>query len=321
MSMRLAKLDFGAAQALERLAAPGVALDQLAPPAAREAAMALLAMQAPKAVVAEVRDISAQVAHGAIPLRLYRPESSAVDEALPALIFFHGGGWTICNIELYDAFCRRIANAGCCAVVSVEYRLAPEHKFPTAVDDAFAATRWVAEHAREMGLDGKRLAVGGDSAGGNLAAVTALMARGNAQLPLALQVLLYPATDMHCDTASFRAYSEGYFLTAALMRYFVSHYLDRPDDRENWRASPLLAPSHDGVAPAYVLVCGFDPLHDEGVAYARKLQAAEVVVELHDFEQQIHAFPLMDAVVTQTDQAIESIGAALRRAFIHDTKK
>ncbi|MFT3791873.1 MAG: alpha/beta hydrolase [Rudaea sp.] len=316
MSTTAPTLDPAASQVLALLAGSGApTLDQLDPPAAREALKALLGLQAPKAAVAEVRDLAADGAHGPIPLRLYRPRGSAATEALPVLVYFHAGGWVIGDIEICDALCRRIANAARCAVVSVEYRLAPEHKFPAAVDDAYAATCWVAQHAPSLGLGPSRIAVGGDSAGGNLAAVVSLLARDRRGPRLALQVLLYPVTDLHGGTQSRRSRGEGYFLTDALMRYFVDHYASSAADLDDWRGSPLLARDHAGLPPACVIVCGFDPLHDEGVAYAHKLQAAGVSVELHDFEGQIHAFLLMDGAIAQAATAIESIGAALRRAF------
>lgn len=309
-------LDPAAAQVLALLAESGApTLDQLDPPAAREALKALLGLQAPKAKLAEVRDLAADGPHGPIPLRLYRPQGSAATQALPVLVYFHAGGWVIGDIEICDALCRRIANAAGCAVVSVDYRLAPEHKFPAAVDDAYAATCWIAQNAASLGLDASRIAIGGDSAGGNLAAVVSLLARDRRGPRLALQLLLYPVTDLHGGTASYHARGEGYFLTGTLMRYFVDHYVGSTAERDDWRASPLLAREHAGLPPACVVVCGFDPLHDEGVAYARRLQAAGVPVELHDLDGQIHAFLLMDGAIPQAAATIDSLATALRRAL------
>src|SRR3989441_9931952 len=193
---------------------------------------------------------------------------------LPALVFFHGGGWVIGDIEPHAVLCRQLTAGAGISVVNVDYRLAPEHKFPAAVDDAWAATRWVAAHAAALGIDAGRLAVGGDSAGGNLAAVVALLARDHGAPSLALQVLVYPVTDVGAESQSYADFAEGFMLTGDLMRWFTGHYLTGKHDAGDWRLSPLRAPSLARVAPAMVVMAGFDPLRDEGDAYARKLSEA-----------------------------------------------
>ncbi len=215
--------------------------------------------------VAEVRLL---VFDGAVAVRSYRPVK---DEVLPALVFFHGGGWTIGDLDTHDVVCRQLALGARCAVFSVDYRLAPEHPFPAAVEDCICAIRFVFDHAEELGIDPNRMAVGGDSAGGNLAAVAALMARDQGGPPLVHQLLIYPATDQRCAFPSHQRNGQGYLLTKEGIRFFRDGYLPNEKDRTDWRASPLLAASHAGVAPAFVLTAGYDPLVDEGRAYAERL--------------------------------------------------
>jgi acetyl esterase len=245
--------------------------------------------------VAELRDLEAPGPRGAIRMRLYRGLGTTAGSALAGLVYFHGGGWTIGDLDSHDVICRQIANAAGCAVVSVDYALAPEHKFPAGVDDAVAATAWVAQHAADLGVDAARLAVGGDSGGGNLAAVVALDARNRGGPRLGLQVLVYPATDMSLRHDSHRRYGEGLFLTHSLIVWFREHYLRTPADREDWRASPALARDFRNLPPAVVITAGFDPLVDEGEEYAQKLIAAGVPVTVRRFPGQIHAFFTMGA--------------------------
>ena len=224
--------------------------------------------------VALVRDLTAAGPHGAIPLRLYRPLGSSATEALPVLVYYHGGGWVIGDLDTHDTLCRELANGAGCAVVSVDYRMAPEQRFPAAVDDCIAATYWVREHADELNLDAARLAVGGDSAGGNLAAVVAITARDRGDLAVAFQLLIYPATDAHRSHPSHTENGQGYLLTSDTMDYFSGHYLPDRAQYDDWRASPLLHPDLSNLPPALVLTAGFDPLRDEGKAYAVRLTAA-----------------------------------------------
>ena len=255
--------------------------------------------------------LQAEGPHGPIPLRLYRHGSAA--GVRPALVYFHGGGWVIGDLDTHDTLCRQLALASGCVVVSVDYRLGPEHPFPAAVDDACAATRWLAAQAGPLGLDAARLAVGGDSAGGNLAAVVALALRG--VLPLAFQLLIYPATDQHPAHASRQRNAQGYLLTEDTMRWFHDHYITDVANDDDWRASPLRHPDLTGLPPALVLTAGFDPLRDEGVAYAQRLSEASVRTSLVSFERQIHGFILMGRVIDEANEAVVLCADALRRAL------
>jgi len=257
----------------------------------------------------------AQDLAGPVPLRQYRPLAAVADEVLPALVYFHGGGWTIGDLDTHDTLCRELANAAGCAVLSVDYRLGPEHRFPAAVDDAIAATRWVHDNAAALKIDAARLAVGGDSAGGNLAAVVAIAARDAGDLPLAFQLLIYPALDMHCRAASHTTNGQGYLLTADTIRYFEDHYVDDKRHYDDWRASPLLAEDLSRLPPALVLTAGFDPLRDEGLAYADRLSAAGVSATHVCFERQIHGFITMGKVIAEAKSAIALCAAELRRAL------
>ncbi|NCV62255.1 MAG: alpha/beta hydrolase, partial [Betaproteobacteria bacterium] len=226
----------------------------------------------------QAMSLSAPGPLGPIPLRAFRPSLAPKDAALAVLVYFHGGGWVIGDLDTHDVLCRQLAREAQAVVVSVDYRMGPEYEFPAAVEDCWAATCWIAEHGSSLGMDSSRLAVGGDSAGGNLAAVISLMAREQAPHPkLAFQLLIYPATEMDAGTESMRANGEGYLLTSRSMQWFVKQYFgDRANsaDIKTWRASPLLAASHAGLPPALVLTAGFDPLRDEGRMYADKLSAA-----------------------------------------------
>jgi len=264
--------------------------------------------------VASVQDLSASGPGGAIPLRLYRGAGTG-EGPIPVLMFFHGGGWVIGDIDTHDVVCRKLANAAGCAVVSVDYRLAPEHKFPAAVEDCIAATNWVAAQAGTLGLDGTRMAVGGDSAGGNLSAVVALHARDHGGPALRLQLLIYPATDFAMNYPSYELRGEGYLLTHATMKWFREAYLRSDADIGDWRASPLWAPDLSRLPPAYVITAGFDPLSDEGVAYANQLKAAGVAVHHAHLPGQIHGFMTMGRLIPAADGAITEAGKALQAAF------
>jgi acetyl esterase len=265
--------------------------------------------------VAEVRALVADGPHGAIPMRLYSPLGAAADAALPALVYLHGGGWVIGDLDTHDVLCRSLANGAGCAVVSVDYRLGPEYRFPAAVDDAIAATRWVHGQAASLGLDAARLAVGGDSAGGNLAAVVAIVARDAGDLPLAFQLLVYPATDMRRGHPSHEANGQGYLLTTDSMRYYHDHYIDDARHDLDWRASPLLHTDLSRLPPALVLTAGFDPLRDEGMAYAEALTAAGNRAAYVCFERQIHGFITMGKVLDEANTAVALCCAELRAAF------
>lgn len=245
-------------------------------------------------------------------MRMYRPVKG---EALPALMYFHGGGWTIGSVEQFDLITRQIANATDAIVVSVDYRLAPEHPFPAPLDDCMRALRWTAKNAAAFGGDGTRLAVMGDSAGGNLAAVCALLARDEGGPDIALQVLVYPVVDCALDTPSYRANGSGHVLTRDDMEWFFSCYLGAGGDRTDWRVSPLRAPDLHGLAPAVVITAEFDPLRDEGDAYAHRLEEAGVPVVHLPYDGMIHAFFGLSAAFDASRDAIGRVSAELRRAF------
>jgi acetyl esterase len=241
---------------------------------------------------------------GGVPIRAYRPAGAAKSDVLPALVFFHGGGWTIGDLDTHDVLCRQLASGARCEVFSVEYRLAPEAPFPAAVDDCIAATEFVLEKST-------RVAVGGDSAGGNLAAVVALHLKQR----LCFQLLIYPATDQSMETPSLARNGEGYLLTRPMMERFRSNYLPRAVDYRDWRASPALAKSHAGLPPAFVLTAGFDPLLDEGRQYAELLARNGVEVAYRDYPDMIHGFILMGGVLDTANAAVEECCAQLSRAF------
>jgi acetyl esterase len=243
-------------------------------------------------------------------MRVYRPVRG---ETLPALVYFHGGGWTIGDLDTHDVLCRSLALGARCAVFSVDYRLAPEQPFPAAVEDCLAATRYIAEHAAELKV--RDIAVGGDSAGGNLAATVALTARDAGGPRLAFQLLIYPATDQRCATPSHERNAQGYLLTRDAIQYFRRAYLPNEKDWSDWRASPLLAKSHANLPPALVITAGYDPLLDEGRAYAERLRAAGVEVDYRDYADMVHGFVLFGGVLDSANAALAECCAALRRAF------
>ena len=248
---------------------------------------------------------------GEIPIRIYRPES---DSPMPVLVYFHGGGWVIGDIGTHDTTCQQLAVRIPAVVVSVDYRLAPEHPYPAAVEDCLAATRWARDHAGEFGGDGHRVAVGGDSAGGNLAAVVCLRARDEGDPPLAFQLLVYPATDMTCSFPSHEENGDGYLLTAPAIRWFLGHYIPE-DRRKEPDASPFHAESLHGLPPALVITAEYDPLRDEGEAYAARLREAGVPATSSRYDGMIHAFFGMDAALPQAGDALDEAATALRAAL------
>jgi acetyl esterase len=265
--------------------------------------------------VAEVRDLTCPGPHGEIKLRLYRGSNTKAGDALPCLVYFHGGGWVLGDLDSHDTVCRRIANATDGCVVSVDYRMAPEYVFPAAVDDSAAATRWIAANAGALAIDPARLAVGGDSAGGNLAAVMALMARDGNLPPLVAQILVYPATDLAGTSDAYRRITDGYPLTAPTMVWFRDLYLTKQSDWYDWRASPLRAATLAGTAPAFVATCSHDPLVDEGIAYAKRLEQEDVRVQHVHFSDQIHGFLTMGKFIRASDTLHDMVAAALNAAW------
>ncbi|CAN7678150.1 alpha/beta hydrolase [Variovorax sp. LjRoot84] len=268
--------------------------------------------------VAEVRELSAPGPHDAIPLRLYRPLGSTAGASVPVLVYYHGGGWTIGDLDTHDTLCRELANLSGCAVIAVDYRMGPEHRFPAAVDDVLAATYWVRKEADSLGVDANRLAVGGDSAGGNLAAVVAIAARDAGDLPIAFQLLIYPATDMRCVHPSHTSNGQGYVLTSDTIKYFHDHYITDAQHDLDWRASPLLHPDLSRLPPALVLTAGYDPLRDEGLDYARALTAAGNRAVYVCFERQIHGFITMGRLLDEANAAVALCAGELRRRWQHD---
>jgi acetyl esterase len=268
------------------------------------------------AVAASI-DIGIPREHGdPLPARLTRPAGSTAGNPLPLLIYFHGGGWTVGDLDSYDCLCRLLANQAACAVLSVDYRLAPEHPFPAAVEDADLAVRWAADQAAQLVVDPRRIAVGGDSAGGNLAAVAAILARDRGQPPLVFQLLIYPATDQGSERPSQRQFGRGYLLDLESIRYFQHKYLRHARDYADWRASPLLAADLSRLPPALVITAGFDPLLDDCIAYADRLAAAGVPVEYRCYEGMIHGFITLGKVFPIAGEAIALAATALEAAFI-----
>jgi len=250
---------------------------------------------------------------GPIPARIYTPiKLRKTNDLAPCLVFFHGGGWVIGDLDSHDAVCRKLADEGQLIVISVDYRLAPEHKFPAAVDDAFAATKWIADHATQFGIDASRLSVGGDSAGGNLAAVVAISARDGNGPAIAGQVLIYPAVDFAMTHPSHSEPETSILLTHSVIRWFRDHYLNGAADVHDWRASPARAGTLAGLPPAYVLTAGADPLRDEGDEYATRLKQAGVAVTYRTYPGQFHGFFTMGRLLPQANVAASDIGAWLR---------
>ncbi len=306
-------LDPQAKAVLDQFASMGgQQLHEMSVAQARELILGMVALAGEPESVARIENRTVPGPAGEIPVRIYAPVGTA---PFPVLVYFHGGGWVIGNLDTHDGICRSLANRVGCLVVSVDYRLAPEHRFPAAPEDCYAATRWLAEHAGSLGGDKGRIAVGGDSAGGNLAAVVALMARDRGGPKLAFQLLVYPATDTDFETRSYRENSEGYFLTRADMVWFWNHYAPRDEDRRNPYAAPLRAASLRGLPPALVITAEFDPLCDDGNAYAARLREDGVPVRLSQQDGLIHGFFQMGAVIDRGRASVDEASRALKDAF------
>lgn len=305
-------LDPQAQAFLDQMVAFGAQpLNTLSPEDARKAfdLLAELSELKPEPV-AKVEDRLIPGPVGQIPIRVYTPQGT---EPFPVLIFFHGGGFVLGSIKIYEELCRALTNGADCIVVSVDYRVAPEHKFPAAVEDCYAATKWVAGNAKAIGGDPTHIAVGGDSAGGNLAAVVSLMARDQGTPPLVYQLLVYPTTSFALDTPSCQENADGYFLTRDDMVWFRNLYLRSNADRDDPYASPLQAQDLRGLPSALVITAEFDPLRDEGEAYAARLREADVAVVCTRYNGMIHGFLSMP--VDQGKKGRQEVVAALRSAF------
>lgn len=305
-------LDPAVEKLMKELSAGGeLRLEELSPVEARQAFSGMSLLDGEKAEVASVADVAAAIDGRVIPLRMYRPREAL---HLPVVLYFHGGGWVIGDLDTHDNTCRRLALASGCAVVSVHYRRAPENPFPAAAEDCFAALRWVAAEADRLDVDGERIAVAGDSAGGNLAAVVSLMARDRGGPALAFQLLIYPVTDYLCDSDSMRENAEGFFLTRAAMQWFWRQYAGEAPTPVPYH-SPLHAESLAELPPALVITAEYDPLRDEGEAYARRLLENGVATALRRYDGMIHGFVSMAGMLPQGGEAIAAAGVDLRRAL------
>ena len=298
-------------QLLDSIPDDGPELFELGVEGAREALATMLTTANPEDV-ARVENRTFPGPAGDVPIRIYSP---AGDGPHPALVFFHGGGWVLGNLDTVDGPCRSLTNQAGCVVVSVDYRLAPEDKFPACLDDCAAAVRWVAENADALGIDASRIAVGGDSAGGNLAATVALKNRDAGGPPLCHQLLVYPVTDARRNTPSYSQNGEGYFLSAAAMQWFWEQYLNDPSEGENPLASPIRASDLSSLPAATVVTAEFDPLRDEGEAYAEQLASAGVAVESKRWDGTIHGFFGMPDLLSKGKEAISYAAARLRQSF------
>ena len=306
-------LDPIAKQFLDQIVASGMPpIESMTPADARVATDAMLSAVADVPELASVEDRRIPGPGGEIPIRVYAPDSRV---AQPIVLYFHGGGFVIGSLDSHDPLCRVLAARIPAIVVAVDYRLAPEHPFPAAAEDAYAATCWVAEHARELGGDPVRIAVAGDSAGGNLSAVVSLLARDRGGPELAHQMLIYPVTDHSFETRSHIDNAEGYLLTRPLMQWFLGHYFSGPTPRSDPRFAVLRVADLSGVPPATVLTAEFDPLRDEGESYAARLRAAGVPVTLTRYDGMIHGFLPQPALFPQAAEAIDAVAAVLRGAF------
>ncbi len=307
-------IDPIAAGLLQQMAEAGMPpLNEMSPADARQAAEGFRALAGEPEPVADVTNRTIPGPGGDIPVRIYTPAGGG--SSLPCLVYYHGGGWVLGDIEGVDTICRAVANRAGCKVVSVEYRLAPEHKFPAPFDDCYAALEWVAASGDGIGVDSSKLAVGGDSAGGNLAAAVAIKARDDGGPALRHQLLVYPVTNHGYGTESYSVNGDGYLLTLDMMTWFWDHYLNSADDGRNPLASPLAASDLSGLPSAFVITAEFDPLRDEGEAYAAKLAEAGVKVSHQRFDGQIHAFWQMPGVFPAALEAADQAATHLKAAF------
>lgn len=311
-------LDKNVKALLDQMASLGAPkLWELGPQAAR-AAMRMSIFRTNDVAIGATSDRTFPGPMGTVGLRVYTPLGTH-PPLLPGLVFFHGGGFVLGDLESHDGLCRTLSNESGCRVVSVDYRLAPEHPFPAAVEDCFAAIQWVAANAAELGIDAARIAVGGDSAGGNLAAVAAVLAKKAGGPKLAFQLLIYPVAQLGgAETASMRENAKGYFLEKASMEWFTRLYCPEVNQRSDPRLSPLLARDVTGLPPAYVVTAGFDPLRDEGKAYADKLDAAGVPVTYVNYPGMIHGFFSFRGLVPKAREAVAAAAGALRAALTQD---
>lgn len=300
---------------LDQMAAnPQPKLWELTPAQGREMYRAMATALEPAAIaIGKIDNITMPGPAGEIKLRIYTPVAGGA-KALPGLVYFHGGGWVIGDLDTHDALCRTLANETGARVIAVDYRLAPEHAFPAAADDAYAAVKWIEENAAQLGVDPNSIAVAGDSAGGNLAAGVCLMAKQKGGPRIVYQLLIYPVTQWKAETGSMNSFAEGYFLEKQTMHWFFDQYATGADPND-WRLSPLAAPDVTGLPRAYIVTAGFDPLKDEGKAYADKLNHAGVAAVYMDYPGMVHGFFNMSGVVPTAKEAIADAAKAVRQAF------
>jgi acetyl esterase len=293
---------------------PAPKMYELPAPAARMMFAAIMEMTGPKDVpIGKVANLTCPGPGGDIPLRIYTPVAAAA-ETLPALLFFHGGGFVIGNIDTHDGLCRILANEAGVRVIAVDYRLAPEHKYPAAIEDAYAALAYVEANAAQLGVDANRLAVGGDSAGGAISAVLTQMTKEKGGPSIAFQLLFFPVTQIGEETTSLKNYAEGFVLERAGLEWFYKNYVPAGADRKDPAISPLYG-SVEGLPPAYLTVAEFDPLHDEGLEYGRKLKAAGVPCEIVDYPGLVHDFIYFQSVLPQAAVALKAAAQALKKAL------
>ncbi|ASK63384.1 alpha/beta hydrolase [Virgibacillus phasianinus] len=293
-------------------AIPSPAWDQITAQAYRKMAAQSMDMDSEKEEVKEVKDQTIPLEGRSLPIRVYTPEGEAPQ---PALIFYHGGGWVIGDLDSHDSVCRLLANRAQCVVISVDYRLAPEHKFPAAVEDAYDSLHWVATHAAEFNIDKNRIAVGGDSAGGNLAAVACIIAKERKFPNIAYQMLIYPSTGYDKAPNSMRENAEGYLLTVNQMNWFRDQYFSSEEELQNPYASPLLYSNHENLPPTLIMTAQYDPLRDVGKAYAEKLEENGIDVYYRNYEGLIHGFANFHKLVDKANEALLEAAAQLRKAF------
>lgn len=257
-------------------------------------------------------EIPSEFENHLINIRVYSPIGVEASQLLPGLIYFHGGGCVIGDLDTHDVLCRQLANGAQIKVISVDYRLAPEHPFPAAINDCLDASNWIYHHADELKINPSKIALGGDSAGGYLTATTCLLLRDKKQWLPAFQLLIYPMTDAHASSKSIITNGQGYLLTKDAIAYYYGHYLPDPDMKNDWRASPIDAPNLEGLPPAMVITAGFDPLRDEGLAYANRLSSAKVKTQYVCFERQIHGFILMGRILDEANTAVKLCAQTLK---------
>jgi len=293
----------------------GPKMSEMTPAAARETFAQMMQLVGPRDVpVGKTENRMIPGPAGEIPVRIYTPVGGN-NELMPALVYYHGGGFVIGNLDTHDGLCRLLANDGNFRVIAVDYRLAPEHKFPAALDDAFAALDWVMTNAPDIGVDANRVAVGGDSAGGALAAGVAQLAKAKGGMPLDAQLLMFPVTQVGEQTGSLREFAVGYFLEKDTLDWFYASYLPANADRSDPKISPLRARDLSGLPPAFVMLGGFDPLHDEGMQYADRLRAAGVPVTVADHSDMVHCFIYLQSVLPQAHEALAAAAKAIAGMF------